>query len=74
MRYSAIDAARVWVGEQLRYPQRIPRTTTVLDWSAIPWSALQRVSRTSPRQWGDHRLRVIAPAAMVLDPVGAVRE
>lgn len=41
MTYSAIDAARVWVGEQLRYPQRIPRTTTVLDWSAIP-SALQR--------------------------------
>ncbi|WP_238774510.1 hypothetical protein [Prescottella equi] len=43
MRYSAIDAARVWVGEQLRYPQRIPRTTTVLDWSAIPWTLQRRL-------------------------------
>ncbi|NKW27777.1 hypothetical protein GS946_10470 [Rhodococcus hoagii] len=73
MRYSAIDAARVWVGEQLRYPQRIPRTTTVLDWSAIPWTLQRRLEGRRPRQW-DHRLRVIAPAAMVLDPVGAVRE
>ncbi|MBM4527339.1 hypothetical protein GS442_25400, partial [Rhodococcus hoagii] len=31
MRYSAIDAARCGGWEQLRYPQRIPRTTTVLD-------------------------------------------
>lgn len=29
------NAARAWVRDQLRVPQRAPRTTAVLDWSAV---------------------------------------
>lgn len=35
------DATTLWVTEQLRYPQRLPRTTLVLDWGNVP-DALQQ--------------------------------
>ena len=46
----AHDAAREWVGEQLRYPQRLPRTVVVLDWNSVPHSVqrgLEEVARVS---------------------------
>lgn len=35
------DSSARWVGEQLRYPQRLPRTSRLVDWTRIP-SAMQR--------------------------------
>ena len=37
------DAATAWVADQLRYPQRLPRTTTVLDWRNVPGPVQQKL-------------------------------
>ena len=45
-----MDDATAWVGEQVRYPQRLPRTVRVLDWSRVPaalQSKLEAVARTN---------------------------
>lgn len=47
----ALHDARNWVSEQLRFPQRAPRTTAVVDWtgiSASTQSAVAGLSRTIP--------------------------
>ena len=40
---SAQDAAHDWVAEQLRYPQRLPRTCVALDWSSVPQSVQRQL-------------------------------
>ncbi len=47
---SAHDAARELVGEQVRHPQRLPRTVVVLDWNSVPHSVqrgLEEIARVS---------------------------
>ncbi len=40
---SAHEAAREWVGDQLRYPQRLPRTAIVVNWSSVPQPVQRRL-------------------------------
>lgn len=50
------DATTSWVTEQLRYPQRRPRTTLVLDWGNIP-SVLQQKLEDVARAHGSIEYR-----------------
>ncbi|MDO1481524.1 hypothetical protein [Rhodococcus ruber] len=36
-------AAREWLKDQLRYPQRQPRTCVVVNWSSVPQSVQRRL-------------------------------
>lgn len=50
MEESPRDAAREWIAGQLRYPQRLPRTCVVLDWSSVSHSVqrqLEEIARVS---------------------------
>jgi hypothetical protein len=56
------DDARAWVTEQLRFPQRAPQTTAVLDWTAVS-TATQSVIANLARSG-----QPIDPAALTTRP------
>lgn len=55
-----MDAARAWVIERLRFPQRSPRTTAVFDWTVVSASTQSTVAALSTT--------IVDPNELVVQP------